>query len=275
MSKTAELICPVCKKSLSRIDKSYRCESGHCFDIAKSGYVNLLLGSSQGKRHGDDKLMVVSRRELLNKGYYDPLASEIAACADKYSENSVSLLDAGCGEGKYTLDILNRLKASGKQADIVGIDISKDALMYAAKRSKEFTLAVASSAALPIGDMCTDIVLNIFSPFMDKEFHRVLKPDGVLIRVYPLRRHLWELKELIYDKPYENPEEDMSAEGFEIIEQREVKYRIHLDCGEDIMSLFKMTPYYYKTGINDQRKAEQATELDTALEFGIIIYRRK
>lgn len=271
----AELICPVCRGALMPVEKSYRCGKGHSFDKAKSGYVNLLLSSGQGKRHGDDKLMVIARRNLLDKGYYDPLANEIAACVDEYTGVTVSLLDAGCGEGKYTCDILTRLTQSGKSADIVGIDISKDALQYAAKRSKALTLAVASSAALPVRDESMDVVLNIFSPFMRDEFHRVLKSGGVLVRVYPLRRHLWELKELIYDTPYENPEEDMSAEGFEIADSREVKYRITMDNNEDIMSLFKMTPYYYKTGKTDQQKAEKAQSLDTALEFGIVIYRRK
>lgn len=271
----ADFICPVCGGRLTLENRSLRCGKGHSFDIAKSGYVNLLLSSGQGKRHGDDRLMVIARRDLLNKGYYDPLAEEIAACADEYSEGEVSLLDAGCGEGKYTVQVLEKLTASGKTADIVGIDISKDALQYAAKRSKKLQLAVASSAALPVGDESMDMVLNIFSPFMEKEFFRVLRPGGVLIRVCPLRRHLWELKELIYDTPYENPEEDMSAEGFEIAEQREVRYRISIDNNEDIMALFKMTPYYYKTGRTDQQKAENAKALDTALEFGITVYRRR
>ena len=271
----AELKCPVCRGALMLGGKTYRCEKGHSFDIAKSGYVNLLLSSAQGKRHGDDKLMVIARRNLLGKGYYDPLANEIAACVDEYTGSELKLLDAGCGEGKYTLDVLSRLESSGKRADIVGIDISKDALQYASKRSKAVTLAVASSAALPVGDESMDVVLNIFSPFMEKEFYRVLKSGGILLRAYPLRRHLWELKKLIYDTPYANPEEDMSAEGFAIIDSREVQYRITLDNNEDIMSLFKMTPYYYKTGKADQQKAENAQSLDTALEFGVIIYRRK
>ena len=34
--------CPVCGKELKFDERSYKCESGHCFDRSKSGYVNLL-----------------------------------------------------------------------------------------------------------------------------------------------------------------------------------------------------------------------------------------
>ena len=63
-------ICPVCKNELNKTGKSFICSNGHCFDMAKSGYVNLLLKSTGGN-HGDNKLMVSARRDFLDKGYYD------------------------------------------------------------------------------------------------------------------------------------------------------------------------------------------------------------
>ena len=64
-------VCPVCKKELVSNGKSFICENGHCFDISKFGYVNLLMSSkSSAKRHGDDRLMVRARRDFLDKGYY-------------------------------------------------------------------------------------------------------------------------------------------------------------------------------------------------------------
>lgn len=269
-----ELSCPVCGKLLEREEKRYCCESGHSFDRAKSGYVNLLPPTSGGKRHGDDKLMVKARTEFLNKGFYDRLSEEIAAVADKFSGTIVHLVDAGCGEGKYTVNVLDRLTASGKQADIVGIDISKDALICAAKRSKAIKLCAASTAKMPLADGSADLLLNIFSPFMGKEFARVLKQGGKLIRVVPLEHHLFELKALIYDTPYPNPPMEMEEEGFCIVEQRELWYEIELNSGADIMSLFQMTPYYYKTGAADQKKAAQAEYLRTTIQFGIYIYEK-
>lgn len=267
------LLCPVCGQPLHKTEKSYVCSGRHSFDIAKSGYVNLLLNSSQG-HHGDDKLMVRARRDFLDKGYYDPLAREIASVCALYAPQECVIVDAGCGEGKYTADVLHTLQDAGKSPEIVGVDISKDALSYAARRSRSFTLAVASVSHLPLADESADEVLNIFSPYVPEEFARVLKAGGKLIRVYPLERHLWELKALVYDRPYENPPTPLQTAGFRILETREVCYAAHLPCCEDIMALFRMTPYYYKTSRADQQKAETAQELDVTLSFGVTVYEK-
>ena len=269
-----QLICPVCREKLTLNNKSYICPKGHCFDLAKSGYVNLLPPSAGGKRHGDDKLMVKARTRFLDRGFYNKLSDSIAQCVCNYSEDEVHIVDAGCGEGKYTADMLSALKAEGKQAHILGIDISKEALICAGKRCKELTLCAASTAHMPIEDESCHIVVNIFSPFMAEEFARVLGPKGKLIRIVPLEKHLWELKELIYDKPLPNPPMDMEAEGFEIIARQQLCYEIELESSEEIMDLFMMTPYYYKTGAEDQKKAESADHLKTKLEFGIYVYEK-
>ena len=269
-----ELICPICGEKLNPGDRSFLCLKDHCFDRAKSGYVNLLPPAPGGKRHGDDKLMVKARTRFLDKGFYDPLSGAIAACVDSISGSSVNIVDAGCGEGKYTADLHSFLENRGKQADIVGIDISKDALIYASKRCKSLSFFAASTAHMPLADSWADVVLNIFSPFMPEEFCRVLKTGGKLVRVVPLEGHLWELKELIYDVPYPNPPMDMEAEGFKIADVQKLCYEIDLSSKEEIMDLFMMTPYYYKTGAADQAKAENAEQLHTRLEFGIYVYEK-
>lgn len=268
------LTCPVCAQPLTAQERAYRCEKGHSFDRAKSGYVNLLPPTAGGKRHGDDKLMVKARTEFLDKGYYDPLAQAVAQCVMDMGLSHTRIVDAGCGEGKYTVDVLQALEGLGRTAEAVGIDISKQALIQAARRSRALTLCAASTAHMPLEDGCADVVLNIFSPFMGAEFARVLASEGRLIRVVPLKRHLWELKALIYDTPYENPVPDMREDGFVLAEQKTLRYEIELDNNRDIISLFKMTPYYYKTGAADQEKANRAEHLRTAVEFGIFVYKK-
>ena len=270
-----ELMCPVCGLPLTLEGKTYRCGKNHCFDCAKSGYVNLLPPAPGGKRHGDDGLMVKARTDFLDKGYYDPLAREIARQTAECEGDHLHIVDAGCGEGKYTADVLQCLGEQGRTADVVGIDISKEALICAARRSKALKLCVASTAHMPLSDGCADVVLNIFSPMMAEEFARVLKPDGRLICAVPLERHLWELKALIYDTPYENPAPAVELNGFTLVERRDLRYEIELGSNEDIINLFKMTPYYYKTGAADQQKAERADYLKTAVEFGVLVYRKK
>ena len=268
-----DLLCPVCGGRLTREETVWRCENRHSFDVARSGYVNLLLNSSQG-HHGDDKLMVRARRDFLDKGYYDRFIAAVVDAAAEFAPNKAAVLDAGCGEGIYSLAVLRAIKEAGKTGELIGVDISKAALQYAAKRSSDFTLCVASCAHLPVEDGSVDEVLNIFSPFVPEEFARVLKPGGYLLRAYPLREHLWELKALIYDTPRDNPPTPLTTEGFTLVETREVRDIIHLSCNEDILSLFRMTPYYYKTGAKDQQKAERAQELSVQLAFGLAIYQK-
>ena len=99
------LRCPVCAGALEKREGAYLCPKNHSFDIAKSGYVNLLLNSSQG-HHGDDKLMVRARRDFLDKGYYDRFIAAVADAAAEFTPQEATVLDAGCGEGIYSLAVL-------------------------------------------------------------------------------------------------------------------------------------------------------------------------
>jgi 23S rRNA (guanine745-N1)-methyltransferase len=70
------LICPLCRTPLTLENKSQRCANGHSFDIAKEGYVNLLLvQQKKSKEPGDNPEMVKARREFLQAGYYQPLCN--------------------------------------------------------------------------------------------------------------------------------------------------------------------------------------------------------
>ena len=106
--------CPVCKSAFNDNGSSFVCQKGHCFDKAKSGYINLLI--AQGKKgHGDDKLMVNARKCFLSKGYYLPLLEKIRLTVEKYAFNGCTMLDSGCGEGWYTCGIQEYLDAKRKE----------------------------------------------------------------------------------------------------------------------------------------------------------------
>ena len=90
--------CPVCQKPLLRGPKTYNCESGHSFDIAKEGYVHLLRQQDQ-HGHGDNKEMIMSRHLFLEKGWYQPLLFTLCQTLSPVFCSGGILLDAGCGEG--------------------------------------------------------------------------------------------------------------------------------------------------------------------------------
>lgn len=268
-------ICPVCKRELEDCVSLYRCSHNHCFDKSKFGYVNLLQSQkSNEKRHGDDRLMIRARRDFLSQGHYSFLCEELSLICFELLNNGALILDAGCGECYYSAGIKNYSQSNGKTFDFAGVDISKDALEFASKRKSGVVTAVASLFDLPLQNESCNALLNVFSPEADDEFRRVIKNGGYLIRVIPLEKHLFELKEMIYDKPYLNTVASPELDGFTLINEIKLCRILELTSALDIENLFKMTPYYYKTGRTDQEKLAQINYLKTWAEFGIRIYRK-
>jgi len=269
-------ICPICKKHFSRREHSLVCPDGHCFDIAKQGYVNLLRNKgSSARRHGDDKIMIASRTSFLNAGFYNPLRDAVAELVIRHAKNSGVVLDAGCGEGFYTSFIRNSLEDMGVHASVCGIDVSRDAVIACAARDRHIGLAVASISDLPAEDGSVDILINLFAPYDAAEFARVLKPGGILIRAFPGERHLWELKTAIYESPYENVIDTLELPDFTLCSRNNLHFPLSLTDGEQIEALFKMTPYYYKTSREGQAKLAALQKLHTNAEFIIAHYQKR
>ena len=267
---TSFFVCPVCGCELHG-DKTFKCEHNHSFDKNKHGYLNLLMSNaSASKRHGDDRLMVLARSEFLEKGYYAPVREALTDALQGHARENMRILDAGCGEGWYTAYFTEQLKDYSPIA--AGVDISKDALRQAAKRGLT-QLAVASTAKLPVASESCDAVLNIFSPPELKEFHRVLRSDGVLIRALPMENHLLGLKQAVYDTALLNPAPATDIEGYTLLKAVPVRYAITVH-GEDIWNLFTMTPYYYKTGKSDQDKLKALDTLTTQVEILVLTYKK-
>ncbi len=259
------LICPVCKKELVKEERKYVCTSNHNFDIAKQGYCNLFLKSSQ--QSGDNKEMVDARNLFLKKGYYEPLAKKLVEVMKKYSHHKV--VDAGCGEGYYTNYIQRELGN-----EFCGFDLSKDAIKIAARNNKENRYFINSIFELPIADHSVDIILNIFAPFAQEEFHRILQQNGIVIKVDPNIKHLIQLKEELYETSYDNEILDLESNCLSLIDYEVIEFDMQLPH-EDIRNLLKMTPYYYKS---KKDSIERLCALDSLIcnaSFIIYIYKVK
>lgn len=268
--------CPVCGGVLEEHERSLRCAAGHCYDLAKQNYVNLLMrNQSAAKRHGDDRLMVSARQEFLDAGWYACLRDALCTLAVKYCSGDVDLLDVGCGEGYYTSAVRTALETAGKPCTAGGIDISKTALIAASKRDAALKLAVASVNRLPVVDGSCDLLLNVFAPNDDAEFYRVLRRGGVLLKAVPRERHLFGLKAAVYDSPYLNPPPVYTPPGFVPLERLDTGGVITVSPAQQIRNLFSMTPYYYKTGAADQAKLSALESLTTEIEFSVFALRKE
>ena len=221
--------------------------------------------------------MVQARRRFLQTGGYAPFAEklrQLVTDALRGKENPL-LLDVGCGEGYYTGFLYDGLQKEGISARVAGFDISKEAVRLAAGRYKGVAFAVASSFAIPVADGACDCVTEVFSPLVPEEFRRVIKPGGTLILAVPGPRHLWELKKVLYDAPYENERKDTFFDGFTFVGREEVRSQLTLDTPQVIHDLFAMTPYYWKTGEEGSRRLQALSELETEIAFDFLVYRRE
>ena len=267
--------CPVCGQRLEKEGAQMKCPSGHSYDISRRGYVNLLMSqASSKKRHGDDGEMVSARTRFLSFGHYDRLRDESSLIAAGLIPQGGTIVDVGCGECYYTEHLAKTLSEKNIPCDIYGIDISKKALDAAGKRNCGVSLAVASAFSLPIADESADLILNLFAPHEPNEFGRIAAPGAKMIRVFPLERHLWGLKEAVYDVPYENVIDTLDFPGFTLLYKTELAYDIHLSSNGQIIDLFSMTPYCYKTSAKDRKKLDALSSLDTGVQFFIAVYEK-
>ncbi len=262
------LLCPVCGAALERDEKVYRCTSRHSFDLARSGYVNLLCGVAGGT-HGDNRDMMAARRRFLDSGAYTPLCRVLAEEAARLLPDGGTLADAGCGEGYYTAALG---EATG--GAVYGFDISKDALALAARRLPRAIFAVASVYALPFASGAADLVSCIFAPLAAEEYHRILRGDGVLLMVIPGVRHLFEMKSILYDTPYPNQLSPYELPGFTLLSKVPVDFTVRLETAQQIDDLFRMTPYYYRTPEPGRARLAALTTLCVQASFEVLTYRR-
>lgn len=270
------LVCPHCgeKMKCSDDEKHLLCdgERTHCFDFSSKGYVNLTNGKSNT---GDSKEAVRSRTDFLNCGYYAPIADRLVELMEKYKSCGF-VIDAGCGEGYYT----QRIASAGYLT--AGVDLSKFAVASTASRmrckvSEDTFACVASIFDMPFCDSSADAIVNIFAPCAFTEYLRILKDDGLLIIVSAGEDHLMGLKSVIYDNVYKNDARtDLpDVDTMRLVDQAELKYSITVKGNENILNLFSMTPYYWRTSPSDFAKLRDIEELVTDVDVIFSIYKKK
>lgn len=285
--------CPSCDQALILQDtvqpQTYRCNNQHSFDLAREGYLNLLLAQNKRSRNpGDSDEMIRSRQRFLNAGYYQPLSDAIVtAVAKAASGPEQTVLDLGCGEGYYMHQLRIALDSRAPESkapnqnttklNLLGMDISKLAVRLAAKRKMDARLAVDSVYTIPLFENRIDTAISVFSPISVEETARVLKPNGQLIMVGPGAEHLSGLTSLIYEQSLPHGGNTASLEKasqFNLLEQIEIKQSIVVS-GSDILDLLKMTPYYWHSRPEQQEMLATLDKLETVIHFNINIYQNQ
>ena len=252
------LACPLDGKPLQRNGAAWRCASGHSFDIAAQGYTHLLpVQNKRSRDPGDSKAMIASRRRFLNAGYYQPIAEAAlrAVLADTVADSTIRCLDAGCGEGYYLRQLAAPVSDAGQLA-LIGLDISKWAVLSAAKQENRIAWVVGSNANLPILPGTLDRVLCMFGFPVYAEFFRVLRAEGQLIQIDAGPEHLRELREIIY--PTLKPESSIEVHvppGFTAFSSERIGYSVEINDQEPIADLLAMTPHLYRASAEGRAKA--------------------
>jgi len=272
------LLCPVrgCGALLERSGRAYVCARGHSFDLARSGYCNLLQPQDRkSKEPGDPKAAVLARRRFLEAGHGALLLEslrEILAARD--ASAVLDVLDVGCGEGFYLGSL-----AAGRPLEAYGIDISTPAIDLAARRypgerSGVRWLVVNADRTLPFAAAAFDLVLSLTARRNASEVHRVLKPRGRLIVAVPGEDDLIEAREAVLgERVLRNRVASVRSDFaafFEIESARTPRRRERLEP-EEIRDALAAT--YRGARESERRRREELTAMEVTLSYDLLVFR--
>lgn len=241
--------CPICHSSMKVWEsKSLICSNHHTFDFAKQGYINFTSNSIKTKY---SKELFEARRKLITEGaFYRPLNHGIAKMINEHvgeARETISILDTGCGEGSHLSTICDMVRSDFFKSVVgVGIDISKEGIMAASKNYSNKIWVVADLANTPFKNKQFDVIVNILSPSNYAEFNRLLKLDGLVIKIVPQSGYLKELRDLLFHKPekqnYSNAETvERFNKSFQFVDSLRLSYTMNLNQSS-LQWLVQMTP---------------------------------
>ena len=273
--RAQNLACPIDGARLEFHGKQVDCENGHVFDIARQGYVNLLpVQHKRSKQPGDSKEMVSARTRFLDSGVYEPVADKLAeiACAQVSGDKETCFMDAGCGEGYYFNYVFNSLKNKEGCGDLsfVGLDISKEAIVGAAKRNKQITWLVGTNRQPPLEPASVDVITCVFGFQSFEGFEKILRPGGRVVLVEPGPDHLQELRELIYSDVRKTDPPDLfgvAEAGYVVRDRQPLQFRTGAISNRQINDLLVMTPHFYRANKQGREAAQKLDKLELTVDI--------
>ena len=264
-----KLVCPVCNCDVDIINNSLKCENNHTFDFSNKGYFIFYRTSKIKNSKIYDVDLFLHRRKFINYGFYEELHNLISNIISRKEKKDL-ILDLGCGEATHDKIILNKIENNNSK--IIGVDISKDGIKIASDYVNSNIIPIVLDLNnLPFKSETFDIILDILSPSNEKEIKKVIKKDGIIIKVTPKRMYLHELREVYEIDEYKNEEEiDNNIKNNYIVEEKiefEKKYSVN---GEQLKSLINMTPL-----LKNYNKADEINLTHITIALNIYILRIK
>ncbi len=279
--------CPLDNLPMKRMDNSLVCEKNHSYDYARSGYIHLLPSHfKHSAAPGDNAEMVSARQMFLNSGAYHQILETVMNRANEYfrrqSDNNRStycLVDAGCGEGYYTVGLAEGISATfpKKSVSMLGFDISKNGVVSAAKRFKQIDWAVATNSHIPVQSGSVDCLFSLFGFPVLNEFLRILKSNGILITADAGQNHLIELRQSVYDTitAKETAGRVLTDNDFVLSATNTILYQLTNLTFETVDALLKMTPHFYRMPAVKYEQFKTIYPSTITVDVIIRVYRRQ
>ena len=259
------LMCLICKNSLTILNHELICTNNHVFTISKKGTLFLVNSSNFKNSLIYNTTLFKNRRQFINKNYYNLVYDEIAKFINSMSKNNINILDLGSGEGTHMHKILERVN---KNWNLISIDYSRDAINLATDYTENNICIIGDINNLPLIDKSIDVVVDFLSPFNNEEVKRVLKDNGIIIKITPGNKYLNELRHVLKFEDYTKKEEIKLnfMKYFDIINEKEISKKYSI-TEEDTNNLLMMSPL--KKQFKNQKIHIDEITIDNVIYVGV------
>lgn len=270
------LACTVrdCGLPLERNERTYVCARGHSYDVARSGYINLL--QPQDRRSltaGDASAAVEARARLFAAGVGRLLVAAIKQRLESLGlPHDAAVADLGSGSGDALAACLANRAPTG-----IGIDLSVAASRHAARRFPSLTWVVANAdRRLPLVDNRLSFMLSLHGRRNPAECARVLAPNGSLLVAVPAAEDLVELRSLVQGERVERSRvEPLLNEHdrlFKPVERFSIRER-HTLGRDSLLDLLQST--YRGARASASARVAQLTTMDVTVASDCVLFQKR
>ena len=267
------LICPKCATSLHyhQDSQGFYCDNKHHIDKNAQGYWSFIT-SPKFKGAIESRQQLRSKRFLMASGLFSPLMDKLASSFNNLADGkpNVQHLNFSCTDGLY----LRHLAENNNAEDMThwGVSEAENSLFAANKENTSANLILTPFKKLPFADKSLDIVSLFDVALKGKECLRVLKDSGRLLLLVPGPRHLWQLKQQVYDNLVEKPLLLNLPKQIEVVNSEAITFTGDI-TGEQAMTLLEMNNLAWR--VNDQLKHDIKSHSVSGLEFDYLLVTAK